>query len=71
MDGDELHIAIGDRGNQLTGEAPEPIFDPDDRASWPEGGMGLYLIRQLMTDVQYQSDPTRNVIHMSCSLKAP
>lgn len=71
VDGDELHIAIGDRGNQLTGEAPEPIFDPDDRASWPEGGMGLYLIRQLMTDVQYQSDPTRNVIHMSCSLKAP
>jgi anti-sigma regulatory factor (Ser/Thr protein kinase) len=33
--------------------------------------MGLYLIRQLMTDVQYRSDPTRNVIHMSCSLKVP
>lgn len=46
-------------------------FDPADRASWPEGGMSLYLIRQLMTDVQYKSDPSCNVIHMSCSLKVP
>jgi anti-sigma regulatory factor (Ser/Thr protein kinase) len=69
--GDVLRIVIGDRGARLPSEAPILTFDPHDRTSWPENGMGLYLIHQLMTDVQYRSDPTSNVIHMSCSLKPP
>lgn len=68
--GDTLAIAIGDRGRPWTPDAATLSFDPEDRASWPEGGMGLYLIHQLMSQVHYQSDPTHNVIHMSCSLKA-
>ncbi|MEZ4364565.1 MAG: ATP-binding protein [Kofleriaceae bacterium] len=66
-----LEIEIGDRGEKLPPGPPTLSFDPEDRSSWPEGGMGLYLIHQLMADVQYKSDPTRNIIQMSCSLKAP
>lgn len=71
VENDSLQIVIGDRGAQFQ---PGPLslsFDPLDRASWPESGMGLYLIHQLMNDVQYKTDPTSNVIHMSCSLKVP
>lgn len=69
--GDSLQIVVGDRGEPLPSEPSEPAFDPEDRASWPETGMGLHLIRQLMSDVQFRSDTTRNVIQMSCSLKVP
>jgi serine/threonine-protein kinase RsbW len=66
-----LRITIGDRGIRPPPPPPTLVFDPEDRATWPEGGMGLFLIHQLMSDIQYKSDPTCNVIHMSCSLKVP
>lgn len=68
---DSLRIVIGDRGAPLPAGPATLSFDPQDRSSWPESGMGLFLIHQLMSDVQYKSDPTCNVIHMSCSLKKP
>lgn len=71
VDGDVLQISIGDRGAPLPAGPATLAFDPSDRASWPEGGMGLFLIHKLMSDVFYESDPTRNIIHMTCSLKAP
>jgi serine/threonine-protein kinase RsbW len=71
LEDDALRIVIGDRGDPPPAGPATLSFDPQDRASWPEGGMGLYLIHQLMSDVQYKSDPTCNVIHMSCSLKMP
>jgi serine/threonine-protein kinase RsbW len=71
VEDDVLRIAIGDRGARLPSTVPTLVFDPQDRTSWPEGGMGLYLIHQLMKDIQYKSDPTHNLIQMSCSLKVP
>jgi len=37
-------------------------YDPDDLASLPEGGMGLYLLHSLMDHVDYVSRDGRNVL---------
>jgi serine/threonine-protein kinase RsbW len=43
---------------------PTLEFDPDDIDSIPEGGMGLYIIDQLMTDSNYSTDNGINTFTM-------
>ncbi len=54
-----------------TGESMESLktptleFDPDDRANLPEGGMGLYLIHQIMDAVRYERSGNKNILSMT------
>jgi serine/threonine-protein kinase RsbW len=40
-------------------------FDPDNLDTLPEGGMGLYFIKQLMSSVEYNHRKGMNVITMT------
>lgn len=62
-----LEIVVGDQGTPMPGGLPrEPFgFDPDDIASLPEGGMGLYIIRTVMDELRYESAGGRNRLVMS------
>lgn len=58
---DILEIQIIDEGSSRTRlEIPELNFDPDDIENLPEGGMGLYIIKQLMDELSYYSINGKN-----------
>lgn len=39
---------------------PDLDFDPDDIENLPEGGMGLFIIKQLMDELSYSSKEGKN-----------
>jgi serine/threonine-protein kinase RsbW len=39
-------------------------YDPEDRDNLPENGMGVYLIKQIMDDIEYSSQGGKNVLRM-------
>ncbi|MBN1301781.1 MAG: ATP-binding protein [Melioribacteraceae bacterium] len=45
-------------------DRPKLEFDPDDIENLPEGGMGLYIIDQLMDKTEYQSVNGQNIFTM-------
>ena len=68
MDVNEERIAfhIRDTGRTMkTGEKPTLEFDPEDRENFPEGGMGLFIMHQVMDEVKYSSSRGRNVLLLS------
>ncbi len=61
MRSDRLEIIISDGGTpRPSGLEPTYDFDPEVPASWPEGGMGLYIIHEVMDDVAYMRDGDQN-----------
>jgi serine/threonine-protein kinase RsbW len=40
-------------------------FDPNDRTSLPEGGMGLQIMREVMDDVSYQTEEHGNRLRLT------
>ena len=50
-------------------DKPKLHFDPDDLATAPEGGMGLYIIDSLMDSVSYTSDKGVNTTSFSKRIK--
>jgi serine/threonine-protein kinase RsbW len=40
---------------------PSLNFDPEDIDSLPEGGMGLFIIEQLMTETKYERIGNKNI----------
>jgi serine/threonine-protein kinase RsbW len=66
--GGQLRIEVRDTGRQLPPDTlarvQAPHVDPDDIASLPEGGMGLYVLTQLMDAVRYESRSGKNVLIM-------
>ncbi|TQI81703.1 serine/threonine-protein kinase RsbW [Serratia fonticola] len=61
-DGHHLTLTLSDRGLAIPDDIlqqwvtpPELSPDPLDQASWPEGGMGLILIRSVMDTVRYET----------------
>lgn len=61
----ELTLSVSDEGG---GFEPELVPDPD-LESLPEGGMGLYIMRSFMDDVQYRRTPEgKNVLTMHKTL---
>ena len=47
---------------------PTLDFDPEDIDNIPEGGMGLYIIDQLMTETEYTSENNVNTFLMKKKL---
>jgi serine/threonine-protein kinase RsbW len=66
-DESRLEIAILDQGTEvpMAQRAPAALdFDPDDLASIPEGGRGLFLIHALMDQVEFGKEGDTNVLRM-------
>lgn len=60
-----LEITLEDFGQprQNVGK-PKLEFDPEDIDSLPEGGMGLFIIEQLMDDNIYSNDGEKNIFKL-------
>ncbi|HLC15382.1 MAG TPA: ATP-binding protein, partial [Thermodesulfovibrionia bacterium] len=57
IESDRLLIDIFDSGKGMEMEKiQEPVFDVDDVESIPESGLGLYIIRSIMDEVNYIRD---------------
>jgi serine/threonine-protein kinase RsbW len=65
MNGDTLTITMHDTGNTFD---PSKVKQPNLKADLSErqiGGLGVYLMRKLMDDVRYESNPkTGNLLTM-------
>ncbi|MBK8943985.1 MAG: ATP-binding protein [Ignavibacteriae bacterium] len=48
---------------------PTLDFDPNDIESLPEGGMGLFIIEQLMDETNYLREGNKNIFTMVKNLK--
>ncbi|AFN73872.1 putative anti-sigma regulatory factor, serine/threonine protein kinase [Melioribacter roseus P3M-2] len=60
-EGDYLVLEIIDEGLPRPNlDIPDLEFDPEDIDNLPESGMGLYIIKQLMDDVNYFSINGKN-----------
>ncbi|KAB2840297.1 MAG: ATP-binding protein [Melioribacteraceae bacterium] len=62
-------IDITDEGIARTNfEKPKLEFDPEDIQNLPEGGMGLYIIENLMDSTSYKSAGGKNTFTMKKNL---
>ena len=73
----EVFLALADDGLTMTIEDDGPPFDPltvpspdltSSLAERPVGGLGVFLVRQVMDAVSYSRVGTRNRLTMSKSL---
>jgi serine/threonine-protein kinase RsbW len=66
VDADAIELQVCDHGRAFRiEEVKEPDLD-----ALPEGGLGIYIIKQFMDHVHYEAAPGRNVLRMSKSLPA-
>jgi serine/threonine-protein kinase RsbW len=68
-DGDLLTLTLSDSGRaippHILREQEHAAFrapDPRSQSSWPEGGMGMKLIRSMMDVVSYRTENGRNIL---------
>jgi serine/threonine-protein kinase RsbW len=66
--GSRVRIEVRDGGRPMPAETLArvrvPRVDPADTPSLPEGGMGLYVLTQLMDAVSYESRAGKNALIM-------
>jgi len=61
----ELEIKLTDTGSpRLTVSEPSLVYDPKDINSLPEGGMGLFIIKNLMDSADYNTSQGINTFIM-------
>ena len=64
-DNGQLKIVITDNGiqfNPLKKQEPDITLSLDER---PIGGLGIFLVKQLMTDVRYDRSEGKNILTMT------
>ena len=65
---DDHHVTfqIIDNGDKACIEAPqtELNYDSADISSWPESGMGLFLIYRIMDEVSFSEHEGKNILTM-------
>ena len=60
-----LQISISDTGHARENvQKPKLEFDPEDIENLPEGGMGLFIIEEIMDETKYESDGKTNTFIM-------
>ena len=60
-----LEIDVIDKGEaRKSYEKPKLDFDPDDIESLPEGGMGLFIIEEIMNETHYRIEEGKNIFTM-------
>lgn len=65
-----VEVVIGDTGLTMNGLKVKQLeFDPDDLNSLPEGGMGLFLIRQIVDEMDYCTFKTENRMRLFKKMK--
>lgn len=47
------------------GKMPKLEFDPNDLENLPEGGMGLFIIHEVMDEVAYETSKGKNILTMT------
>ncbi|MCC6129423.1 MAG: ATP-binding protein [Acidobacteria bacterium] len=59
-----IEIRVTDTGHSFDPErvGPPPNPDPQDPATWPEGGMGLYIIRSACDRLEYLTESGENTL---------
>ncbi|MFA3782363.1 ATP-binding protein [Melioribacteraceae bacterium 4301-Me] len=68
-DAKEIIIKIVDEGVPRENlEIPKLEFDPNDIPNLPESGMGLYIISQLMDEIDYQTLHGKNIFTLKKKL---
>lgn len=66
LSADHIIFAISDSGRAMVRSEPlEPAINPDDLESLPESGMGLFIIRSAMDQVDYRSQDGWNTLTMT------
>jgi anti-sigma regulatory factor (Ser/Thr protein kinase) len=66
--GREVRVIYSDRGAPFNPTAaPEPDLSAS-LADRPAGGLGVHLVRQIMSGIEYRREPDRNILTMSYDL---
>lgn len=66
---DAIVITLTDQGvpfNPLEQEAPDTDLPPEER---PIGGLGIFLVREMMDNVSYRYEAGRNILTVGKGLK--
>ncbi len=70
LDQKSVRIEMKDTGSSRKEfRKPKLEFDPDDIDNLPEGGMGLYIIDQLMDEITYRTEDQVNVFTLKKYIK--
>jgi anti-sigma regulatory factor (Ser/Thr protein kinase) len=72
IEADRVVCSVTDHGRPLPAEArkkPKLEVAPDKVEELPEGGMGLYIIHQVMDRIDYESKGGRNVLTLVKKVK--
>lgn len=65
---DRIVFQVSDTGLSMKEMlSPSLDFDPEDIENLPEGGMGLFIIHQIMDTVAYTSRDNKNTLEMAKS----
>ncbi|MFC2135591.1 ATP-binding protein [Bacteroidota bacterium] len=60
-----LEIDVIDEGEaRKSFEKPKLDFDPENIQSLPEGGMGLFIIEEIMNETHYRIEDGKNIFSM-------
>lgn len=72
-EGRVIVLAVVDTGLSFdpTRVPPPRDLDPDDPSTWPEGGMGLPIIRAACDELRYSSDGRCNRLTLRLAVDAP
>ena len=71
LEGRRLVIEVVDEGLPNFQDGSGQLgFDPDDREHLPEGGLGMFIIRQTMDEVIYTAQGNHHVLSMTKYLPA-
>ena len=66
-----LIVEIQDRGKTMDFRGPPSLnFDPEKRESLPEGGVGRFIIHQIMDEVNYQTKDRKNILTLIKHIKS-
>jgi serine/threonine-protein kinase RsbW len=67
IEADRVVCTVADRGRPAPEEAhekPSLEVSPDEVEDLPEGGMGIFIIHEVMDRIEYESKDGRNVLTM-------
>ena len=72
-EGRAIALSVVDTGLSFdpTRVPPPRDLDPDDPSTWPEGGMGLPIIRAACDELRYSSDGARNELTLRLTVDEP
>lgn len=71
LDDQHVEFKVIDSGDHVSPPPPpkyELNYNPSDMSTWPESGMGLFLIYSIMNEVSYTNHEGKNILMMRKNL---